>query len=66
MAFEMDSKFHLIELFMSAIYECLYKAKVFVATQDSLMFVGKARSLPFSGALERFFTWVGSSLTHKH
>jgi hypothetical protein len=30
------------------------------------MFVGEARSLPKSGAPERFFTRVGSSLTQKH
>jgi hypothetical protein len=29
--------------------------------QSSLMFVGKARSLPY-----RSITWVGSCLTHKH
>ncbi len=33
--------------------------------QPSLVFVGKARSLPKSGALERSFTRVGSGLTHK-
>jgi hypothetical protein len=30
------------------------------------MFVGKATSMPYSGAPERCFTWVSSSLTHKH
>jgi hypothetical protein len=30
------------------------------------MFVGKARGLPYSGAHERCFTWVGSCLTCKH
>jgi hypothetical protein len=30
------------------------------------MFVGKASSLPESGAPEMCFTWVGSWLTHKH
>jgi len=30
------------------------------------MFVGEARSLPQSLASKRCFTWVGSSLTHKH
>jgi hypothetical protein len=30
------------------------------------MFVGEARSLPWSGLPERGFTWVGSSLTRKH
>ncbi len=29
-------------------------------------FVGKVKSLPQSGALERCFTRVGSGLTHKH
>ncbi len=33
--------------------------------QPNLMFVGKARSLPKSGALERNFNWVGSGLTTK-
>jgi hypothetical protein len=30
------------------------------------MYVGKARSLPYSGASKRYFTLVGSGLTHKH
>ncbi len=34
--------------------------------QPSPMFVGKARSLPKSGTLERYFTWVGSDPTCKH
>jgi hypothetical protein len=34
--------------------------------QPSLMFVGKARSLPYSGEPESFFTQVGSGLSHKH
>jgi hypothetical protein len=34
--------------------------------QPSQMLVGKSRSLPQSGAPERYFTWVGSSLTCKH
>ncbi len=33
--------------------------------QPSLMFVGEARSLPWSGAPERSFTRVGSGLTRK-
>ncbi len=33
--------------------------------QPSLMFVGKAKSLPYSLASESCFTWVGSSLTRK-
>jgi hypothetical protein len=28
--------------------------------------VGEARRLPFNGAPERCFSWVGSGLTHKH
>ncbi len=34
--------------------------------QPSLMFVGKARSLPYIGRPERCFTWVGSDITHEH
>jgi hypothetical protein len=34
--------------------------------QPSLVFVGNARSLTLRGAPERFFTQVGSGLTHKH
>jgi hypothetical protein len=34
--------------------------------QPNLLFVGMAKSLPLSGALERCFTWVGSFRTHKH
>jgi hypothetical protein len=34
--------------------------------QPSLMFVGKARSQPKSGAPERYFTRAGSSLACKH
>jgi hypothetical protein len=30
------------------------------------LFVGKARSLPYSGASERFFNRVGSCFTNKH
>jgi hypothetical protein len=33
--------------------------------QPSLMFVDEARSLPYSGAPERYFTWVGPGLTCK-
>ncbi len=33
--------------------------------KPSLIFVGKARSLPWRGAPERFFTRVGSCLTLK-
>jgi hypothetical protein len=34
--------------------------------QPSLLFVGKARSLPYSGAPERFFNRIGSCLTNRH
>jgi len=34
--------------------------------QPSLMLVGKAMSLPQSGAAVRGFTWVGTVLTRKH
>jgi hypothetical protein len=34
--------------------------------QTSLMFVGKARSLPLSGAPERYFILLESNLSHKH
>jgi hypothetical protein len=43
--------------------ECLLLASLF---PTSLLFVGKARSQPFSVEPERCFTWVGSCLTHKH
>jgi hypothetical protein len=52
-----------IKHFTSVIYECLYKAQVFVlvrSLQLSLMFVGKARSPPLIEAPERCFTRVGS------
>ncbi len=39
---------------------------MFVPGKPSLMFVGKAKSLPLSGAPESCFGAVGSSLTHKH
>jgi hypothetical protein len=34
--------------------------------QQNLMFVGKAKSLSYSGALKRCIAWVDSGLTHKH
>jgi hypothetical protein len=37
-----------------------------LANIASLMFVGKARSLLLSGACERCFIHLGSSLTSKH
>jgi hypothetical protein len=34
--------------------------------QSSLLFVGKARSLPYSGALQMFFNRVGSCFANRH
>jgi hypothetical protein len=34
--------------------------------QSSLIFLGKARGIPLSGATGRYFTPVGSSLKFKH
>jgi hypothetical protein len=34
--------------------------------QPSLLFVSKARSLPQSGASERYFNGVGTCFTNKH
>ncbi len=34
--------------------------------QPRLIFIGKAKRLLKSGAPERYFTWVGTSLTCKH
>jgi hypothetical protein len=34
--------------------------------QVSPMLVGKVRSLPYNEAPERYFTRVGTGLTHKH
>ncbi len=34
--------------------------------RTSLIFMAKARSLPYSVSSERDFTWVGSGLTLKH
>ncbi len=33
---------------------------------SDILLVSKARSLPKSGALERYFIWAGSSLTRKY
>jgi hypothetical protein len=55
--------------FYTVIYERLWYTRVFVPGRNfkpSLMFVGKIRNLPWSGAPERCFTRVGSGLTHKH
>ncbi len=43
-----------------------YKTLVTGKAQSSLMLVGKAISLPQSGAPERFFNGVGSCFTNKH
>ncbi len=57
-----------IKLFTAVSYKFLQKARAFAPGkpfQPSLMFVGKARSLPKSRAPERCFTWVDSCLTHR-
>ncbi len=36
----------------------IYDRHVFIVQATGLMFVAKARTLPKSGTLERFFTWV--------
>jgi hypothetical protein len=50
---------NVIKLFKAVIYQCLQYARVFVPGkpfQPSLMFVGKGRSLPQSGAPKSYFT----------
>ena len=42
---------------------CVLPGKPF---QPSLLFMGEARGLPYSGAPERYFTRVGPGLTGKH
>ncbi len=59
---------NLTKPFTVVIYKCSWLAMVFAPGrhfQPCLMFVSKARSLPYSGAPERFFTWVSSALTRK-
>ncbi len=59
---------NVIKLFLSGIYEFGNKLECFVLDrpfQPSLMFVGKARSLPLSEASERCLIGLSSSLTHK-
>ncbi len=54
---------NVMKLFTSVIYECSLQARVFVPgklLQHSLMFLGKVRRIPWSGAPERCFTRVGS------
>ncbi len=50
----------------SDIFKVLVKLNVDSIEFTSLMFLGKARSLPLSGVSKRCFTWVGSGLTHKY
>ncbi len=62
-----DTRPNVIILFKSLIYLCLYKARLFVLGRIfkfALIFEGKARSLPYRGAPEKHFTWVG--LARKH
>jgi len=59
----------IMKLFSSSLMTRSNKLQHFVpgkSFQSSLMFVGKARSLPQSGAPERHFTQIGSDLTCKH
>ncbi len=58
-----------IKLFTAIIYGFLQQARVFALCkpfQSSLMFVGKARNLPWRGVPKSFFNWVGSYFTNKH
>ncbi len=51
---------NVIDLFMSVIYKCSYQARALVpgkTFQPSLMFVGKAKSLPKRGASFKCSTW---------
>jgi hypothetical protein len=60
---------NVIKLFTVVSYDFLYYVRAFVhgkPFQPSLMFVGKSRSLPYTGATPRCFTWVGFCLTCKH
>jgi hypothetical protein len=60
---------NVIKLFSSVIYDYSLQARVFVPGkpfQPSLMIVGEARSLPWSGAPASCFTRVGSSLKRNH
>jgi hypothetical protein len=60
---------NVIKLFTGVSNGFSYQARVFVAGkpfQPSLVFVGKARSLPYRGASERLINRVGSCFTNKH
>jgi hypothetical protein len=55
---------NVVKLFTSVVDE--FSLVLGKLLQPNLMFVGDARSLPYSEACERHFIWVGSSLTRKH
>ncbi len=62
-AFSMSPGANVTKLFMAVSYDFSYIDRAFIPGepfQPSLMFHGKARSLPKRGAPERCFTWVGS------
>ncbi len=62
------SRHQCYKTFLSVIYELSNKLECLSTTflfQPSLMFVGKARSLPQNGAPERCFTRLSSSLAYK-
>jgi hypothetical protein len=50
-------------------HEWTQKARVLArgrSFHSSLLFAGKARSLPYCGATEMCFTWIASGLDRKH
>jgi hypothetical protein len=55
-----------IKLFKDVIYENSQYTRVFVPGRSFQLSQGKVRSLPYSGASERFFNRVSSSFTNKH
>jgi hypothetical protein len=62
-------RLNLIKLFTVVIYGSSYYARLFITGrpfQPSLMFLSKARILPYNGAFEgASLTRVGSNLSHK-
>jgi hypothetical protein len=60
---------NVIKLFTAVSYALFIISYRFVPAkpfQTCLLFVGKAMSLPLSGAPESGFNWAGSGLTRKH
>ena len=63
-----ESRANVIKLFTAVSYEFSLKARVLAPgklNHPTLMFVGKARSLPYSGRPERCFFLLGCSFIHK-